>query len=99
MATEIQGSVLSGLMTKLDTLELTEDEHTALAVLLAAGVEAGREAPEVQGFTPPTFHIAPLGSFGAQFGNDEVEEFQLTFSKITIGGTGGGTSISDDWTG
>ena len=49
MATQIPGTVIATLVDKLDTLELTEDEHTALAVVLAAGLESGRESRRWRG--------------------------------------------------
>jgi hypothetical protein len=46
MATEVSGSVMADVAAKLDTLNLTDDERRAHAVVLAAGLQAGR-APEV----------------------------------------------------
>ena len=38
MATQIPGTVAASLVAKLDTLELTEEEHTALALMPPAGL-------------------------------------------------------------
>ncbi len=87
-------------MAKLDTLELTEDEHDALAVLLAAGLESGRQEPEVSGFAPGDpcvlSHGLPLAT---HFGAPEKTEVAYAFQGITVTAIAGGTSTSDSWTG
>jgi len=97
MATQIPGTVIAALATKLDTLDLTEEEHAALAVVLAAGLESGRERPEVEGFMPTAVELSSTKSFGSQVGTMELEQYQLTFAKINVSHQGGGISSSDDW--
>jgi hypothetical protein len=57
MTMEISGRVLEGLAEKLDTLDLTDEERKALAMVLAAGIRAGLENPEAQGFMPTALLI------------------------------------------
>lgn len=90
MATQIPGSVLAALAARLDTLELTEEEHVALAVVLASGLETGRERPEVEGFTPNPVVLPSTNPF------HDLEDYSFVFGKITVQNLSGGGSTTDD---
>jgi len=97
MATHIPGSVIASLATKLDSLELSEEEHAALAVVLAAGLENGREPAEVEGFMPTAVELTSSAPFSSQVGTMELEEFGLTFQRINVTFNSGGKTTTDDW--
>jgi len=96
MATEIPGSVIASLAPKLDTLELTEEEHAALAVVLAAGLEAGRERPEVEGYMPTAVELSPAVPFGSQLGGSEYTEIKFNYTQIQWS-FNPGAGAADDW--
>jgi len=96
MATEIRGSVIASLAPKLDTLDLTEEEHAALAVVLAAGLEAGRERPEVEGFMPTAVELSPTTKFGTQLGGSEYLQIKFSYQQIQWS-FNPGAAASDDW--
>jgi hypothetical protein len=98
MATRIPNEVVDGLAAKLDTLQLTDEEHAALGVLLAAGLESGRERPEVEGFMPTAVEVSPTLSFKSQL-SPQQDSYGLTFQSITVTNLTGGTSAVDDWGG
>ncbi len=97
MATEIPGTVIASLAAKLDTLDLSEEEHAALAVLLAAGSESGREPAEVEGFMPTAVELTSSSPFSSQLGGGEYTEIGLVYQKINVTFNGGGIAASDDW--
>jgi len=97
MATEIPGSVIASLAPKLDTLDLTEEEHAALAVVLTAGLEAGREQAEVEGFMPTAVELPSAGKFSTQLNTFEVTQISFSYQKIDVTFGGGGVTASDDW--
>ncbi len=99
MATEIPGTVIASLAAKLDTLELTEEERIALGVVLAAGLESGRERPEVEGFMPTAVEFPSGAPFGSQLNLNELENFSFTFGKISVTNLSAGGSTSDDVSG
>ncbi len=96
MATEIPGSVIASLATKLDTLELTEEEHDALAVVLSAGLESGRPHAEVEGFMPTAVELSPTVPFGSQVGGSEFLQIKFSYQQIQ-GSFNPGAAVSDDW--
>ena len=99
MATQIPGTVIASLATKLDTLDLSEEEHAALALVLAAGLESGRERPEVEGFMPTAVELTSSAPFSSQLGTHEFAEIAFTYQKINVTFNGGGSAASDDWEG
>jgi hypothetical protein len=97
MATEIPGTVIASLAAKPDSLDLTEEEHAALAVLLAAGLGSGREPAEVEGFMPTAVELTSAAPFSSQLGRGEYSEIGLVDQKINVTFDGGGIAASDDW--
>jgi len=97
MATQIPGTVIAALATKLDTLDLTEEEHAALAVVLAAGLESGRERPEVEGFMPTAVELTSSAPFSSQLGGAEFTEIGFSYQRINMTFNSGGKTASDDW--
>jgi len=97
MATQIPGTVIAALATKLDSLDLSEEEHAALAVVLAAGLESGRERPEVEGFMPTAVELTSSAPLSSQFGSAEFTEIGFNFQRINVTFNSGGKSASDDW--
>ena len=97
MTTQIPGSVIASLATKLDSLELTEEEHAALAVVLEAGLESGREPAEVEGFMPTAVELTSSAPFSSQFGSADFTNIGFNYQKINVSFCDGSKSASDDW--
>jgi hypothetical protein len=97
MAAQIPGTVIASLADKLDSLDLTEEEHAALAVVLAAGLESGRERPEVEGFMPTAVELTSSAPFSSQLGGAEFSEIGFSFQRINVTFNNGGKTASDDW--
>lgn len=97
MATQIPGTVIASLAAKLDTLDPAEEEHAALAVVLAAGLARGRERPEVEGFMPTAVEMPAAGKFAAQLNPTELLEVEFSYQSITVNWGDGSAAASDDW--
>jgi len=97
MATQIPGTVIASLATKLDSLDPSEQEHAALAVVLAAGLESGREPAEVEGFMPTAVELTSSAPLSSQLGTMEIENWSFTYRKIDVTYQDGGVSMSDSW--
>jgi len=94
MTTRIPGTVIASLATKLDSLDLSEEEHAGLAVVLAAGLESGRE---VEGFMPTAVELTSSAPFASQLGGAEFTEIGFSYQRIDMTFNSGGKTASDDW--
>jgi hypothetical protein len=89
MATEIPGTVIASLAAKPDSLDLSEEEHAALAVVLAAGLESGQVPVGVEGFVPTAVELTSSAPFGSQLGGGEHPEIGLVYQTSTSRSTAG----------
>jgi len=96
MATTIPGSVIGSLAARLDDLELSEEEHAALAAVLEAGLRSSCEPPEVEGFGPGA--LASTSPNESLVNTCQRTELGSTSQTIDVTWNGGGVTMSDDWT-
>ena len=93
MATQIPGTVIASLATKLDSLDLSEEEHAALAVVLAAGLESGRERRRGGGVHAHRGGADLVGTASARSSAvPSSTEFGFTFQRINVTFNSGGKS-------
>jgi len=65
--------------------------------VLAAGLESGRERPEVEGFMPTAVELTSTAPLSSQLSANEYTEWGFTFRNIDVTFNGGGKSASDSW--